>query len=52
MKPESFSHGKNYPEQVYHLRCDISQFSGAVNSDGVDKEITDVALNGLDEYLY
>ena len=52
IKPDSFSHGKNYPEQVYHLRCDISQFSGAVNSDRVDKKITDIALNGLDEYLY
>ena len=52
LKPDSFKHGNNYPEQVYHLRCDISQFSGAVNSEGTDKKITDVALNGLDEYLY
>ena len=51
LKPDSFSHGNNNPEQVYHLRCDISQFSGAVNSDGVDKKITDIALNGLDNYL-
>ena len=26
LKPDSFKHGNNYPEQVYHLRCDISQF--------------------------
>ena len=52
MKPESFSHNSNSPEQVYHLRCDISQFSGAVNSDGEDKKLTDKALNGLDDYLY
>ena len=52
LKPDSFSHGSNNPEQVYHLRCDISQFSGAVNSDGKDKKLTDAALNGLDEFLY
>ena len=52
LKPDSFSHGTNNPEQVYHLRCDISQFSGAVNSDKVDKKLTDIALNGLDNYLY
>ena len=52
MKPESFSHNSNSPEQVYHLRCDISQFSGAVNSDGEDKKLTDIALNGIDNYLY
>ena len=51
LKPDSFSHGSNNPEQVYHLRCDISQFSGAVNSDGKDKKLTDTALNGLDKYL-
>lgn len=52
LKPNSFSHGSTNPEQVYHLRCDISQFSGAVNSDGEDKELTEVALDGLDEFLY
>ena len=52
MKPDSFSHGSASPDQVFHLRCDISQFSGAVNSDGKDKKLTDTALNGLDDYLY
>lgn len=52
LKPDSFSHNNNNPEQVYHLRCDISQFSGVVNSEGVDKKLTDISLNGLDNYLY
>jgi len=49
--PSSFKSSKNNPDQIYHLRCDISEFSGAVNSDGKDKKLTDIALNGLDEYL-
>ena len=52
LKPDSFKYGSNSPEQVYHLRCDISEFSGAVNSDGKDQKLTDKALNGLDDYLY
>ena len=51
IKPDSFSPGKNNPTQLYHLRCDISEFSGAVNTDKQDKKLTDIALNGLDEYL-
>ena len=51
IKPNSFTHESNNPEQMYHLRCDISQFSGAVNSDGVDKKLTDSALNSIDNYL-
>ena len=43
IKPNSFSHESNNPEQLYHLRCDISEFSGAVNSDRVDKKLTDFA---------
>lgn len=51
IKPDSLSHQTNYPEQVYHLRCDISQFSGKVNSDGKDKSLTETALNELEKYL-
>ena len=51
IKPDSFYHQPNDPEQIYHLRCDMSEFSGAVNSDRVDKKLTDYALNSIDEYL-
>ena len=51
IKPNSFSHEPNNPEQIYHLRCDISEFSGAVNSDRVDKKLTDFALKSIDQYL-
>ena len=51
IKPDSFHHDPNDPEQIYHLRCDMSEFSGAVNSDGVDKKLTDYALNSIDKYL-
>ena len=51
IKPNSFYHEPNNPEQIYHLRCDMSEFSGAVNSDGVDKKLTDYALNSIDKYL-
>ena len=51
MTPNTFVHGTNTPEQVYHLRCDISQFSGAVNSDGKDKKLTSTTLDGLDSFL-
>ena len=53
--PESFVHDKitdsNKPDQIYHFRCDISAFSGAVNSDKKDKELTDTALKLLDTFL-
>ena len=38
------------PEQVYHLRCDISDFSKA-NNGNKDLELTQTALNNLDELL-
>jgi len=49
--PSNFKNSTNKPDQIYHLRCDISEFSGAVNSDGKDIKLTDNALNRLDEYL-
>lgn len=49
--PDSLSAGKQNPDQLYHLRCLIGQFSGKVNSDKKDKKLTDKALNALDEYL-
>ena len=53
--PESFVHDKitdtNKPDQIYHFRCDISAFSGVVNSDKKDKELSDTALNLLDTFL-
>ena len=52
MTPDSFKPESNTPDQIYHLRCDISEFSGAVNSDRKDKKLTDIVLNGLDEFLY
>ena len=33
MTPDSFSNKTNKPDQLYHLRCHIGQFSGKVNSD-------------------
>ena len=51
MTPDSFSNKKRYPEQLYHLRCHIGEFSGKVNSDKKDKKLTETALNGLDDYL-
>lgn len=48
--PTSLTNQTNYPEQMYHLRCDISQFSGAVNGDR-DIELTQTALDKIDEYL-
>ena len=51
MTPDSFKNKTNKPEQIYHLRCDISEFSGVLNSDKTDKKISEIALNGLDEYL-
>ena len=49
--PDSFYHQPNNPEQIYHLRCDMSEFSGAVNSDKKDKKLTDFALKSIDGYL-
>ena len=51
MTPDSFSSKKGNPDQLYHLGCDIGQFSGKVNSDKKDKKLTEKVLNGLDDYL-
>ena len=48
--PTSLQNQTNYPEQLYHLRCDLSQFSKKVNGDK-DLEITQTALDKLDKYL-
>lgn len=40
----------NASTQLYHLRADISAFSGAVNGTG-DKPLSDAALQGLDGLL-
>ena len=40
----------NASTQLYHLRCDISEFSAAVNNQS-DKPITHEALDGLDALL-
>ena len=40
----------NASTQLYHLRCDISEFSAAVNNQS-DKPITQEALDGLDALL-
>lgn len=50
--PDSFPNNTINPPQLYHLRCDISQFSGKVNSDKIDKKLTETVLKGLDDYLY
>ena len=50
MKPDSFEPKKEKTEQVYHLRCDISAFSKAVNGKE-DKELTDTVLDGLNDFL-
>ena len=50
--PESLSYYMtDHPQQIYHLRCDIGEFSGAVNSEKIDKELTTKALEGLQELL-
>ena len=41
----------NSQTQLYHLRCDISAFSAAVNN-VADKPLTDNALEGLDALLF
>ena len=51
INPESVSYKINYPHQIFHLRCDIGQFSGKVNANNKDIEITNEALVGLDELL-
>ena len=48
--PTDIKYDKIYPEQMYHLRCDISQFSKAVNGDK-DIELTQIALDKLDGIL-
>ena len=51
MTPDSFTNKTNKPiDDIYHLRCDISQFSKVSNGEK-DKELTEITLNGLDEYL-
>ncbi len=40
----------NAATQIYHLRIDISAFSGAVNGDG-DKLLTQAALDGFEDIL-
>lgn len=50
---EGASYNKNIVNaatQLYHLRADISAFSGAVNGTG-DKPLSDAALEGLEELL-
>lgn len=50
---EGASYNKNIVNaatQLYHLRVDISAFSGAVNGAG-DKPLSDAALEGLEELL-
>ena len=50
LTPSSISYGKSNPDQIYHLRCDISQFSKIVNGEK-DKELTNITLIKLDEFL-
>ena len=51
MTPDSFVNRTSTPvDDIYHLRCDIGQFSQVANRDK-DKELTETALNGLDQYL-
>lgn len=50
INPSDITHGSAKPERVYHLRCDISQFSKVVNNES-DKELTQIALDKLDELL-
>ena len=52
MTPDSFTNGTHRPDQIYHLRFDMSQFSGAVNSEKIDKKLTTKVLEELDKYLY
>ena len=48
--PSGMKYYLDPPEQVYHLRCDISQFSKAVNG-YEDIELTDIVLQKLEELL-
>ena len=50
LTPSSISYGKSNPDQIYHLRCDISQFSKIVNGE-TDKELTNITLIKLEEFL-
>ena len=50
LTPSSISYGKSNPDQIYHLRCDISQFSKIVNGEK-DKELTNITLIKLEEFL-
>lgn len=53
MTSEQVTYNKNIVNnstQLYHLRIDISAFSGAVNGSG-DLDLSEAALNGLDGLL-
>ena len=50
MAPDYFDGETGISEQVYHLRCDISQFSSKFNDK--DRDLSSTALNGLDHLLY
>ena len=50
LTPSSISYGKSNPDQIYHLRCDINQFSKMVNGE-TDKELTNITLIKLEEFL-
>ena len=52
LTPNSFTYDKHQTNQTYHLRCDLGEFSGAVNSEKQDKDLTTTALKGLDDFLY
>ena len=49
--PDTFVHKYDNDNNLFHLRCDISQFSSEVNSDKKDKKLTETALNNIDNYL-
>ena len=48
--PTSLTYYAVNPEQLYHILCDISQFSKAVNGNK-DMEFTQTALDKLDEFI-
>ena len=48
--PTSLTYYAINPEQLYHILCDISQFSKAVNGNK-DMEFTQTALDKLDEFI-
>ena len=50
--PDDLTYWEYFPQQIIHLRCDIGPFSGKVNSEKQDKQITNKALEGLDKLLF